>query len=178
MGSETMNARRELARTSLAAPPIAAPNAAKPRPPAAIAPMISGNRLQSMWTKSDKPPSMTSVTTIERTTPSETFSPRRAHLPTSPLVSRANAFSSRSSARDPATSRTVTNISVTVAATEMAKASRLGGEPETTSFCTLIGWAIEVRSGFARSRFWRASLAKVITRWRAPANGLSLGSSG
>ena len=37
IGSETMNASSELARTSRAAPPIAAPKAAKPAPPARIA---------------------------------------------------------------------------------------------------------------------------------------------
>ena len=44
IGSETMNASSELARTSLAAPPIAAPKAAKPAPPATIASRISGER--------------------------------------------------------------------------------------------------------------------------------------
>jgi len=72
----------------------------------------------------------------------------------------------------------VTNIRVTVAATEIAKASRLGGEPETTSFWTSIGWAIEPSSGVARLRFWRASFENWITLSRATANGLLAGSCG
>ena len=46
--------------------------------------------------------------------------------PTRPRVSRAKAFSSRSSASEPATSSSVTNISVNVAATAIAKMSSGG----------------------------------------------------
>ena len=97
------------------------------------------------------------MTRSDSATPSPTFSTRSAVRPTSPRVSRGKAFSSRSSASEPATSSTVTNIRVTVAATEIANESRLGGEPEMTSFSTSIGWAIAPSSGSARSRFWRAS---------------------
>ena len=143
IGSEIMKASSELARTSRAAPPIAAPKAAKAAPPATIAAPNSGKRPQSMSTNSDRPASISSVTTIDSATPSPTFSTSSAVRPTSPRVSRGKAFSSRSSASEPATSSTVTNIRVTVAATEIANESRLGGEPETTSFWTSIGWAIE-----------------------------------
>ena len=50
---------------------------------------------------------------------------------------RVKAFSSRSSASDPATSSTVTNISVTVAATAIANVSSDALASETTSFCDL-----------------------------------------
>ena len=61
-----------------------------------------------------------------RRSPSRTFSASRAERPTSPRVSRGKAFSSRSSASEPATSRTVTNISVSVAATAIANVSSDG----------------------------------------------------
>ena len=115
---------------------------------------------------------------IDSATPSPTFSARSAVRPTSPRVSRGKAFSSRSSASEPATSSTVTNIRVTVSATAIANESRLGGEPETTSFSTSIGWAIVPRSGLARLRFWRASRENWITRSSGSANGLPAGSSG
>src|SRR4029079_13459467 len=149
---------------------------AKPTPPAAIARRIRPKRLQSVCTNRDRPPSMTRVTRIERTTPRVTFSPSRAHLLTSPRVRRAKAFSSPSRASEPATRRTVTNISVTVAATEIAKASRLGGDPETPALSTWIACAIDERSGVARLRFWRARRAKLITRARSAADGLFFGS--
>ena len=120
-----MKASRDAARTSLAAPPIAAPKAAKPAPPATMAGIQSRKRPQSRSTNSPRPASISRVTTRETTTPSRTFSVSSADFETSPRVSRAKAFSSRSSASEPATSRTVTNIRVIVAATEIANVSRL-----------------------------------------------------
>jgi hypothetical protein len=66
---------------------------------------------------------------------------------------------------------------VTVAATAIAKASRLGGEPETTSFWTSIGWAIEASKGCAWSRFWAARRANWITSSRSALSELLAGSS-
>ena len=101
------------------------------------------------------------MTTSETTTPSSTFSASSADLPTSPRVRRAKAFSSRSSASEPATSRTVTNISVIVAATEIAKVSRLGVSPLTTSLSTPIGWETEPSRSSATPRFSAASWLKL-----------------
>ena len=63
-----------------------------------------------------------------RSTASTPSRPSRpgGRAPDQPRVSRGKAFSSRSSASEPATRSTVTNISVTVAATEIANESRLG----------------------------------------------------
>ncbi len=98
--------------------------------------------------------SNSSVTANEAMIPSASFSTSSPEAPTRPRVIRANAFSSRSSASDPATSRTVTNISVTVAATAIAKTSRSEDWPATTSLSTVIGSAIAPSSGRAK---WRLS---------------------
>ena len=134
-----MNARSELARTSPASAPTAAPKAANAAPATRIAARIARIRAQSIVTNSDSPASIKRVTASEATTPRTTFSPRSPVRPTSPRVRRVNAFSSRSSASEPATRSTVTNIRVKVAATAIANVSRLGGDPETTLVCTTIG---------------------------------------
>ncbi len=87
----------------------------------------------------------------------------------------AKAFSSRSSASEPATSRTVTNISVIVAATEIAKVSRLGVSPLTTSVSTLIGCVTEVSRSPAAPRLSAATLLNSITRSRSVEVGAVLG---
>ena len=68
-------------------------------------------------------------------------------------MSRAKVFSSRSSASEPATSRTVTNIRVIAIATEIAKVSSGGTSPLTTSLSTAIGSATEESSSSAKPRF-------------------------
>ena len=171
-----MKASSDAARTSFAAPPIAAPNAAKPAPPATIAGIQSANRPQSRSTKRPRPASIRSVTTTATTTPSRTFSPSSADFETSPRVSLAKAFSSRSSASEPATSSTVTNISVIVAATAIANVSRLGVSPETTSLSTLIGWETELSRSPATPRFSAARWLKRITESSSSRSGLSAAS--
>ena len=177
IGSETMNASSELARTSFAAPPIAAPKAAKAAPPARIASRIIGVRAQSIETSAVSAASSRSVTANEATTPSATFSARSPAGPTSPRVILAKAFSSRSSANDPATSSTVTNIRVTVAATAIAKSSSSEVLPATTCLSIAIGSAIAPSNGSARSRFSPARPANSITWSSASRAGLSGGSS-
>ncbi len=148
IGSEIMNASSELARTSRAAAPIAAPKAANAAPPATIATQdereaapvdVDEQRQAGEHQEGDDDRQRhAQAHLLDRAAPTSRTSPR---------VSRAKAFSSRSSASEPATSSTVTNIRVTVAATEIANESRLGGEPETTSFWTSIGCAIDESSG-------------------------------
>ena len=163
IGSETMNASSELARTSRAAPPIAPPNAAKPAPPAITAARISGARPHSIETSGVSAASSRSVTASDARIPSTIFSTSSPVVPTRPRVIRENAFSSRSSASEPATSRTVTNISVTVAATAIANESSSDVDPETTTLSTLIGSATAPSSGSAKSRLSRARPANWIT---------------
>ena len=76
---------------------------------------------------------------------------------------RVKAFSSRSRASEPATKRTVTNISVTVAAIAIAKALSEVEAPETTSFSTAIGLDTAPRSGSANSRFSSRGPANSVT---------------
>ena len=111
-GSETMKASSEAARTSRAAAPRAAPAAAKAAPPARIATRISPIRPQSRSTNSSRPAEH-QHRHHEADRPPRGRPSRRAgrRAPTSPRVSREKAFSSRSSASEPATSSTVTNIS-------------------------------------------------------------------
>ena len=85
------------------------------------------------------PPSSSSVTANDATTPEPDLLASRPVCATSPRVSRAKAFSSRSSASEPATSSTVTNISVIVAATAIANVPSSALRPSTTSLSTLIG---------------------------------------
>ena len=80
---------------------------------------------------------------------------------TRPRVSRGKAFSSRSSASEPATSRTVTKARVKVAATAIAKISSGGAEALTTCLSTAIGWVSRVSSG--------AGGAEVVARERGEA---------
>ena len=89
-----------------------------------------------------------------------TFSASSALRDSRLRVRRGKAFSSRSSASEPATSRTVTNISVTVAATAIANESSDGAPPLTTCFSTSIGCATAPSSGSATSRFSSARRAK------------------
>jgi hypothetical protein len=70
------------------------------------------------------------VTTRPTAIPSRTFSPSRPLVETRPRVSRGNAFSSRSSASEPATRRTTTKARVRVAATAIAKISSGGLSPD------------------------------------------------
>ena len=159
-----MNARSELARTSRAAEPIAAPNAANAAPPKTIASAISPIRSHAIETNGVSASSITSVTAIEATTPSASFSARRPPGPTELRVTRVNAFSSRSRASEPATRSTVTNISVTVAAIETVNASSEVEPPETTSLSTVIGLATAPSRGSANSRFSSAVSPNSITR--------------
>ena len=106
------------------------------------------------------------MTASEATTPRATFSASRPPGPTRPRVTRAKAFSSRSSASEPATRSTVTNISVTVAATAIAKSSSSAVSPAITCLSTSIGCEIAPSSGRARSRLSPASWANWVT-WRA-----------
>ena len=92
-------------------------------------------------------------------------------------MSRGYAFSSRSSASEPATRSTVTNISVTVAATEIAKASSEVPPPATTVFSTSMGDATAPSSGTAKSRLSPASSANSITSWTSSADFEPGGSS-
>ncbi len=110
------------------------------------------------------PASISSVTTSPTATPSATFSVSSAVGETRPRVSRGKAFSSRSSASEPATSRTVTKARVKVAATAIAKTSSGGVEALTTCLSTAIGWVRRSSSGPAVPRLLRARVVKRITR--------------
>ena len=92
-------------------------------------------------------------------------------------MTRAKAFSSRSSASEPATSSTVTNIRVTVTATAIANVSSSAVSPATICLSTLIGSAIAPSKGSAKWRFSPARSANLIT-WESPGStGLSGGSA-
>ena len=107
------------------------------------------------------------MTAIDAAIPSAIFSTSSPVLPTSPRVIRANAFSSRSSASEPATRSTVTNIRVTVIATAIAKVSSAELSPATTVLSTAIGSATAPSRGNAKSRLSPASSPNRITRSRA-----------
>ena len=133
-----------------------------PPPPARIASSQSPNRLHCRGTKNCMPGEhQQRHHQARRRSPAATFSPSSAVGETRPRVSRGKAFSSRSSASEPATSRTVTKARVSVAATAIAKISSGGEEPSTTSFSTSIGCARRSISGPATSRLSRAWVAKL-----------------
>ena len=98
-----MKARSETARTSRAAAPSAAPTAARAAPPRRIAASQRGKRHQWRGTNRARPASIRRVTRRPTATPRPTFSVSRAPREIRPRVSRGNAFSSRSSASEPAT---------------------------------------------------------------------------
>ena len=143
------------------APPPRAPPRPPPAPPppARIATSQRPKRLQSSGDEEPSPASISRVTTSPTATPSTTFSASSAERETSPRVRRGKAFSSRSSASEPATSSTVTKARVRVAATAIAKTSSGGVEALTTCLSTAIGWARRSISGAATSRLSRASVA-------------------
>ena len=160
-----MKASSETARTSRAAAPSAAPaapSAAPPRedrhqPERRSGPTAGARRSAGRPASAGSRPGR----------PRPPARPSRRAGPageTRLRVSRGKAFSSRSSASEPATRRTVTKARVSVAATAIAKMSSGGESPLTTSFSTSIGCARRSISGAATSRFSRASEAKRITR--------------
>ena len=116
------------------------------------------------FTNSSSTPSSSSATTTSRSSRARSSRPAAPMRLTSPRVSRANVFSSRSSASEPATSRTVTNIRVMAIATETAKVSSGGMSPRPTSFSTAIGWRTEASSSSANAE---------VRRWPARANSIT-----
>ena len=109
------------------------------------------------------PTVITSPTTKAHRAARPIFSVSSASRETSPRTSRANAFSSRSSASIPAASSTVTNISER--ATDTATAKSLSGtlDPLSTVRLTVSGEPTERRTASVRPRLSMAIWAKLAT---------------
>ena len=152
-----MKASSETARTSRAAAPSAAPAAPSAAPPTTIAAQPEPEPVPSAGARrTASRPASAGSRRARRAIPSRTFSPSSAEGETRLRVSRGKAFSSRSSASDPATRRTVTKARVRVAATAIAKMSSGGESPSITCFSTSIGCARRSIRGCATPRFSRA----------------------
>ena len=180
IGSETMNASSELARTSRAAAPIAAPKAAKPAPPATIATAIqSGSRPQSSRDEQRQPGEHQQRHRERDDDPEhDLLGEQRGRGRPGPRVSRAKAFSSRSSASEPGDEqhgdehqrhRRGDRDRERVEARRRRR-RRPPCRPRSAA-------ATAPSSGVAKSRFWRARSAKRITSLEPLGSGLPCGSS-